>query len=203
KADWVLDALWYCSRDREGDPGTLVPIIKTAQSGKNKFQTGEGKNLFDFTYVGNAANLHLLAAGALLSASNSKEPIPEQMRVDGEVFFVTNNEPMPFWDFTRSIGTTAGYPVANDQIWVIPKWMGLMIATVGEWVTWATSLGMRRPAMTKEGIRLSCMTRIYRVEKGRKRLGYRPAVNLQEGMKRGVNWWLETQQEQASSKKEK
>lgn len=43
----------------EGDP-LLVPItVDKAKAGKMKFMIGDGKNLMDFTYVGNVALAHI------------------------------------------------------------------------------------------------------------------------------------------------
>lgn len=44
----------------EGDP-LLVPItVDKAKAGKMKFMIGDGKNLMDFTYVGNVALAHIM-----------------------------------------------------------------------------------------------------------------------------------------------
>ncbi|CAL8582394.1 hypothetical protein XPA_008060 [Xanthoria parietina] len=55
----------------EGDMNTLTKMIENAQAGKNKYQVGSGENLFDWTYVANAASAHLLASEALLTATSS------------------------------------------------------------------------------------------------------------------------------------
>jgi nucleoside-diphosphate-sugar epimerase len=45
----------------EGDP-LLVPIlVEKAKEGKMKYIIGDGKNLMDFTYVGNVAQAHIQA----------------------------------------------------------------------------------------------------------------------------------------------
>ncbi|KAI4126638.1 MAG: hypothetical protein LQ341_006860, partial [Variospora aurantia] len=114
----------------EGDTNTLQKIIENAQAGKNKFQVGSGENLFDWTYVANAASAHLLASEALLTAAASGQTTGPQ--VAGEAFFITNGEPMPFWDFVRAIGEAAGYPVKKEDVWVIPKSIGLAMALNAE-----------------------------------------------------------------------
>jgi len=173
----------------EGDPNTLRKMIENAQTGKNRFQIGSGKNLFDWTYVGNVARTHILAAEALLfrSSSVSGTTLP---RVDGEAFFITNGDPMPFWDFVRAIGDAAGFPVDRKDAWVIPQHVGLALAMLVEWIVWATSLGKQASTMTPGGIRYSCLTRTYRIDKARTRLGYNPTVDMNEGIRRGFDWWL-------------
>ena len=44
-------------------------MVKAARSSNAKFQLGPNDNLFDFTYVGNIAHAHLLAAVVLLATS--------------------------------------------------------------------------------------------------------------------------------------
>ena len=179
----------------EGDLVTLQKMIENAESGKNKFQIGSGENLFDWTYVGNAARAHLLAAEALLNEASSSHT--GSSSIAGEAFFITNDEPMPFWDFVRAIGEAAGFPVNKKDIWVIPRSVGLTMATIAEWIVWTMSLGKQKSTMTRGGIRYSCLTRTYRIEKAKARLGYKPAVTIREGIKRGVGWWLANRKEKA------
>ncbi|KAI4261643.1 MAG: hypothetical protein L6R42_003159 [Xanthoria sp. 1 TBL-2021] len=172
----------------EGDTNTLQKMIENAQSGKNKYQVGSGKNLFDWTYVANAASAHILASEALLTAASSAKTIGPQ--VAGEAFFITNGDPMPFWDFVRAIGEAAGYPVRKKDVWVIPKGLGLAMALIAEWFVWLLSFGKQTSTMNRAGIRYSCLTRTYTIEKARTRLGYNPKVDMKEGIRRGVDWWL-------------
>lgn len=173
----------------EGDLNTLQKMIENAEAGKNKYQIGSGDNLFDWTYVGNAARAHILAAEALLSASSPSST--SDLRVDGEAFFITNGDPMPFWDFVRAIGEEAGFPIDRKNIWVIPRSVGLGLAMIVEWMVWAISFGKQKSTMTRGGIRYSCLTRTYRIDKAKERLGYAPTVDIKEGIRRGVNWWME------------
>lgn len=46
----------------------LVPGLRSvAKLGQSKFQIGDNNNLFDWTYVGNVADAHVLAAQKLAS----------------------------------------------------------------------------------------------------------------------------------------
>ncbi|KAL8650811.1 MAG: hypothetical protein Q9210_003609 [Variospora velana] len=175
----------------EGDTNTLRKIIEHAQAGKNKFQVGSGENLFDWTYVANAASAHILASEALLTAAASAKTTGPQ--VAGEAFFITNGDPMPFWDFVRAVGEAAGYAVKKEDVWVIPKCLGLTMALVAEWFVWLLSFGKQNSTTNRAGIRYSCLTRTYSIEKARTRLGYNPKVDMKEGIRRGVDWWLSEQ----------
>ena len=183
----------------EGDLVTLQKMIENAESGKNRFQIGSGENLFDWTYVGNAARAHLLAAEALLKETASPSRINDSSSIAGEAFFITNGDPMPFWDFVRAIGEAAGFPVDKKDIWVIPRSVGLKMATIAEWIVWMMSFGKQKSTMTRGGIRYSCLTRTYRIEKAKTMLGYEPSVTIKEGIRRGVGWWLADRKEKEKS----
>ena len=164
----------------EDDPGSTKPMVEKAASGKFRYQMGDGKNLFDRIYMGNVVQGHIRAAQALSSASAA----PTEKRVDGEAFLITNDEPMSFWLFARAIGVAAGYPTPEESVRTIPKWLGLLIVALMEWTTWIWSLGQQDSTMNSGGLRFSIMERTYDIEKAKKRLGYKPTVDMAEGIKR-------------------
>jgi sterol-4alpha-carboxylate 3-dehydrogenase (decarboxylating) len=181
-----------------GDVQLLPPMLQVLRQGRTGFQLGPNTNLFDFTYVGNAAHAHLLAAAALLrTPRGATATIPlDSERVDGEAFFVTNGEPVYFWDFTRMVWKAGaarlhGIPETKvedkvpgpGKVWELSGEMALMLGTVLEWVMWL--LG-RKPSLTSQQARYSCRSRYFCIEKARRRLGYRPFVGLEEGIRRGV-----------------
>ncbi len=168
----------------EGDPTTVRPMVDSAASGKYKYQVGDGSNLFDWTYVENAAHAHILAACALLKAHRSSSPTSAGERVDGEAFFITNDEATPFWDFARSLGAAAGYPTKLEDIRAVPRIVGLMIAMIAEWMVWLTSLGRKQSSMTRMGIKYSTMTRTYPIDKAKKRLQYKSLVGMEEATRK-------------------
>ena len=55
----------------EDDLITVKPMVNAAAEVKYKYQVGNGRNLFDWTYVGNVAHAHVLAAQVLPRAFNS------------------------------------------------------------------------------------------------------------------------------------
>lgn len=168
----------------EGDPTAVRPMVDSAASGKYKYQVGDGSNLFDWTYVENAAHTHILAACALLKAHRSSSPTSAGERVDGEAFFITNDEATPFWDFARSLGAAKGYTTKLEDIRVVPRIVGLMIAMIAEWMVWLTSLGRKQSSMTRMGIKYSTMTRTYRIDKAKKRLQYKSLVGMGEATRK-------------------
>ena len=88
----------------------LSKLIAVAEKGRNKVQMGKGINVYDFVYVGNLADAHLLTARTLVTAYSCPPP-PASKRVNGKNFNIINNEQVNFWDFTRTIGARAGFSV--------------------------------------------------------------------------------------------
>ena len=106
----------------ENDPSSTKPLVEAARNGKFRFQMGDGRNLFDRTYIGNVVQAHIRAANALLSVHGSPgTSIPPDQRVDGEAFLITNDEPTPCWETSRAIGAAAGHPTPTEHVRIIPK----------------------------------------------------------------------------------
>ncbi|MCJ1362149.1 erg26, C-3 sterol dehydrogenase [Acarospora aff. strigata] len=182
----------------EGDALAIPNMLKAYANRQTKFQLGDNDNLFDFTYVGNVAHAHILAVLALLSTHTLPTTPLDHERVDGEAFFITNDSPVYFWDFPRMVWKVAGDGTEPKDVWVIQKDWGLAIASVLEWVFWM--LG-RTPNLTRKHVRYSCMTRYYNIDKAKRRLGYKPIVSLEEGVRRAVRWF-EGEEEGRRGKKE-
>ncbi|KIW07734.1 uncharacterized protein PV09_01664 [Verruconis gallopava] len=169
----------------EGDVQLLPPMVKAAKSGQSKFQLGSNDNLFDFTYVGNIAHAHLLAAvGLLATAKLNLSPLDTE-RIDGEAFFITNDSPVYLWDFAHSVYREAGATTGVDpnSVWHIGADFAITIAGLAEWALW---LFGKTPNLTRSRVRYSTLTRYYNISKAKERLGYAPIVGLEEGIKRGV-----------------
>lgn len=172
----------YGERDTQMIPGVLAVL----RAKKTNFQVGNNTNLYDSIYVGNATPAHILAAKAILR----NEP-----KVDGEAFFITDDNPVPFWDFQRKIWAAAGDKTPLTKIVVIPAWLVMCIATVVEYLYWICTLGQKLPpkTMRRSVLRYTVTNRTFCIKKAKERLGYKPVVNTDVGIKRGVKWALETQ----------
>jgi sterol-4alpha-carboxylate 3-dehydrogenase (decarboxylating) len=84
--------------------------------------------------------------------------------------------------------------VRQEDIFVIPKWVGMLLGFMSEWFVWLISGGKRSANMTVDGIRFSTMTRTLNIDKAKRRLRYQPKVSMQEGIERGVRWFMEEQE---------
>lgn len=76
----------YGERDTQLIPGALAVLREK----KTHFQLGDNTNLYDGIYVDNATSAHLMAAKALLR-DKASDP-----KVDGEAFFITDDNSMSF-----------------------------------------------------------------------------------------------------------
>ncbi|KAF5857501.1 hypothetical protein ETB97_005715 [Aspergillus alliaceus] len=139
---------------------------------------GMARNPYDFMYVGNLADAYLLAAHALLNAWGRPQPTDPSVWADGEVFNISNDDPWLFWDFQSAVLALTRNPIRPEDIVVIPKWVGLVIGFLGEWVVWAISGRTRTADMTREDIRFSTLIRTLDISKAKRVLGYCPAVGV-------------------------
>lgn len=167
---------------------TTVGLVENARNGKYKYQVGDNSNLVDWTYIENSARAFSLAAQALLIAheSDGNQPVEEANRVDGEAFLVSNDQPVRFWTFARQVGAAAGYGIDDKDVRVIPRWVAMTMAFVAEWSTWVLSLGRRKAAWTRFGIRYSTLNHFHCIDKAKQRLKYQPMIDLEEGIRRSV-----------------
>ncbi|KAL9134456.1 MAG: hypothetical protein Q9175_004358 [Cornicularia normoerica] len=179
----------YGDHDSQMIPGTLHAL----QEGRQRYQIGDNKNLFDSVSATNVARSHLLAAKALL-----RQPCDGNGKVGGEAFFITDGNPSPFWTFERQIWSAAGDRTTPEEVTVVPAWFMLNLASVIEWLYWAFTLGLKRPkVMRRQTMVYTCYPRTYSIEKARERLGYEPVDDRDEQIRKGVEWALRMQKEAA------
>ncbi|KAL0447506.1 UNVERIFIED_CONTAM: 3beta-hydroxysteroid-dehydrogenase/decarboxylase isoform 2 [Sesamum latifolium] len=178
-----------------GDKLLVPSLVAAARAGKSKFIIGNGKNMYDFTYVENVAHAHVCAERALASERTVAE------RAAGQAYFITNKEPIRFWDFMSLILEGLGYqgslplkhlysiPLFNfprPKI-KIPACVMMPIALMVELIYKILApYGMKVPQLTPSRIRLLSRSRTFDCSKAHDRLGYIPIVSLQEGLRRTI-----------------
>lgn len=110
------------------------------------------------------------------------------MQVAGQAFFITNGEPIYFWDYARSIfyrfDKHYGTEKYKKKPIVMGNTVGLVLAHGAEWWGWLTG---KQPAFTVYRVKLVCRHKWHNIEKARRVLGYEPIVDLDEGMQRTVD----------------
>ncbi|KAG9519406.1 NAD(P)-binding protein, partial [Aureobasidium melanogenum] len=169
----------------EDDSQLLPTVISQLQQNQQNYQIGHNNALYDFVYVGNVAEAHILAAQALVC--EAARGVEEGKQVSGESFFITNDDPQHFYDFMRKVWSASGYDVSKLKPKVIPTKMALGLGTVSDLATWAFTLGRKSPSsLSRESIEHLCLNRTHDISKARVRLGYTPTISVDEGIRRGV-----------------
>ena len=186
----LRQCLAYGERDNSFVPG-LIGV-------RTNVQLGDNTNLMDTVSVGNAAKAHLLAAAALL------DPNRAASRVDGEIFNITDGSPFPFWDLSRLIWRALGDFTPLENVTVIPVWLALGLATTVEWTLFIFTLGWKKPKTLNKLVVMHCVrTHTYNIDKARRVLGYNPIPDLENGVKRSVEWEMQKRQERKADSKRK
>ncbi|XP_042520340.1 3beta-hydroxysteroid-dehydrogenase/decarboxylase [Macadamia integrifolia] len=161
-----------------GDKLLVPSLVAAARAGKSKFIIGDGNNMYDFTYVENVVHAHICAEQALANEGVVAE------RASGQAYFVTNMEPIKFWEFMSLILEGLGYE--RPRIKIPASVMMPMAYIVEQTYKMFASYGMRVPQLTPSRVRLLSCSRTFNCSKAKDRLGYTPIVPLQEGLKRTI-----------------
>jgi nucleoside-diphosphate-sugar epimerase len=156
-----------------GDQRFLPALLKNAKAGRLRAQIGRGVWLSDYTYVTNMVDAVLLADEAL--AKDGPESIAA-----GSAYFITNGEPMPFWDFVRKVAARLGFPPIK---YTVPKSLVWGIAAIKEGIdTLKGGTLNAEDGLTRFAIRYMCTHHYFSIDKARRELGYNPAVTVDEGI---------------------
>nr|GEZ43242.1 3-beta hydroxysteroid-dehydrogenase/ decarboxylase-like isoform X1 [Tanacetum cinerariifolium] len=182
KANGMNGLLTCCIRPSRlygpGDKLFVPTLVAAARAGKSKFIIGNGKNMYDFTYVENVAHAHVCAERALASGGTVSK------RAAGEAYFITNMEPIRFWEFISLILAGLGYERPKTKV---PVFVMTLIAHLFELIyRLSAPYGMNVPHLTPSRIKLLTCNRTFSSWKANDRLGYRPLVPLQEGLRRTI-----------------
>lgn len=169
---WALLMMRFHS---PGDRQMITVTFRLFQEGKTHIQLGNNQNMADWTYVINVADAHVLAADKLSASPHSS--------VAGEIFIITNDEPWPFWDFHNGVWDRLdkyypGHRVKRKPI-IIPALFAMILGAISEFVAWLTG---RPTNFTRWNCIFSCRARWHSIEKAKKMLGYRPKVNMNDGI---------------------
>lgn len=162
----------------------LVPGLRTAaRLGQSKFQLGDNNNLFDWTYAGNVADAHVLAAQKIL------DPIGAQS-IGGETFFVTNDAPTYFWTLARTVWKADGHIDPYNIVLSRP-----VAIAAGYLSQFFSNLLKKEPGLTAFRAKITCATRYHDISKAKELLGYTPEVSLEDGIQHTLDWIHETHED--------
>ncbi|RCV44393.1 hypothetical protein SETIT_9G370200v2 [Setaria italica] len=176
-----------------GDKLLVPSLVAAARAGKSKYIIGDGNNYYDFTYVENVAYGHVCAEKTLSSEDGAKIAA-------GKTYFITNMEPIKFWEFMSLILEGLGYERPSVKI---PVSVMMPVAHVVEWTYKKfAKYGMKVPQLTPSRIRLLSCNRTFSCSRAKDQLGYEPLVSLKDGLKRTVESYphLQAQNQRSISK---
>ncbi|KAG4156694.1 hypothetical protein ERO13_D02G012200v2 [Gossypium hirsutum] len=154
----------------------FVPLLANlAKFSLAKFITGSGGNMSDFTYVENVAHAHICAAETMDSWVVS---------VAGKAFFITNLEPIMFWEFISLILEGLGY---QRPFIKVPTWMVSYVVILSQYIHDKLGYRMYKYSVSPHYIvQLASRNRTFDCSAAQKHLGYSLVVSLEDGIKSTV-----------------
>ncbi|KAI8372353.1 hypothetical protein EDC96DRAFT_542317 [Choanephora cucurbitarum] len=167
-----------------GDRQMIPGMLEVCQRGQHRFQIGNNQSLMDFTYVGNVAYAHVLAA--------EKLAVPDSGAA-GQAFNLTNGTPVPFWDFASRIWAVYGAYMPNNKKIVLSYNASMFIALISESILSIKQLfwdkSQLKEGMTRARIKQAMSSRYFNITKARTILGYEPQIGLDEGIQLSIAYY--------------
>jgi sterol-4alpha-carboxylate 3-dehydrogenase (decarboxylating) len=155
-----------------GDERFLPAILSRARSGRLKYAVGMQRKLSDFTYASNVADALLLADEKLVPGS----------AVGGSAYFITNGEPMGFWDFVGRVLERLRLPPIRGRV---PFPIAYAVAAAYEAVdTMRGGTLNSENGLSRFAIRYMCTHHYFSIARAQRDLGYVPAVSIADGIER-------------------
>jgi nucleoside-diphosphate-sugar epimerase len=154
-----------------GDNHLLPGIISKAANGGLR-RIGKCKNFVDVSYIDNVVAAHINAAKAIM----------ENPEVSGQVFFITNGEPVLLWDFIDMILQASGLDPVKKRI---PASIAIVISHMSQAFNRAfikDQESILTPFIVSELIR----SHWFNISRARKYLNYNPVISNFEGLRRMV-----------------
>lgn len=154
-----------------GDRRFLPAILAAAERGRLRVGIGRERKLSDFTYVGNLIDALLLADARLAADSR---------RVGGRSYFVTNGEPLPFFEFVGRMLAGLGLPPVRAYLpYRLAYGLGAVVEAIE--ALRGGELGAEH-GFSRFAVRYMCTHHYFSIERARHELSYRPRVSLDEGI---------------------
>jgi len=178
----------------EYDLLTVPTTVEKARAGKLKYILGDGKNMMDWTYAGNVAAAHLAAADVLGAKGVGS-------KAAGNAYFVTNDDPRPFWGFMGDLCDGLGYGRPRIHL---PVGVILFIAYIMQYIIIPLLSPIKRleTDFTPFRIIVASSNRTFSCARAKNDLGYRPTVDMDEALKRTLKHFAHLRAD-ASLKKKK
>lgn len=158
-----------------GDNRFIPTIVQKAREGKLSRAIGNRDKLSDFTYISNLVDAVVAAEERMVPGSLAC----------GQAYFITNGEPMAFFDFVEKLLVEIGYPPIRGRI---PYWLAYGIAALAEAVdTLKGGTLNSEDGLSRFSVKYMVTHHYFSIEKAKRDLQWRPAVSLAEGIRRTVD----------------
>jgi len=152
-----------------GDNHIMPRLFDRARKGRLRLIGDAGKKV-DAVYIDNAVQAHLCAYDSLQKGSP----------IDGKVYFVTNDEPMPLEDIINSLLQSAGLPQVTKRISA-----GAAYSLGATLEIFYRLLRLKNePPLTRFAVKQMSTAHWYNTRAAHEELGYRPQVSMKEGFQR-------------------
>jgi nucleoside-diphosphate-sugar epimerase len=142
---------------------------------------GNGKNLIDTIYIDDAARAHLLAA----------DKLDENPKLSGNIYFISQGEPVPLWGMINNFLKAAGYPAVKRSV---PKRIAWLIGAVFELIYKIFHINSE-PYITRYISNILSTSHWFDISAAKRDLGYKPTVSMEEGLHRLEVWLKENSDE--------
>jgi nucleoside-diphosphate-sugar epimerase len=153
---------------------TFLPRIEALARRNQLVLVGDGRQQVSLSYVDNVVDALLLAA--------------ERDGAGGEAFFIVDREPVEMRRFIESLCRAMGAPGPKGSV---PYGLAFAAGTVIEAI-WKLLRKETPPPISRYGVSVTGRNLVFKWEKARRLLGYTPAVDFEEGIRRIAAWRDET-----------
>jgi sterol-4alpha-carboxylate 3-dehydrogenase (decarboxylating) len=154
-----------------GDKYHLPNVIKNAKSGIN-IRLGNGKAKFSHIFSGNAAHAHILAA----------EHLTPDAPAAGGIYFITDHDPVNFFDFMQPFLEQLGIPIPRRSIPTVPANM----------LGWCVEKFSAKSNFNTFTVYCVCVDHTFVHDKATQDFGYQPIFTTEEAFSITLEW-LKTQ----------
>ncbi|MEN8211294.1 MAG: NAD-dependent epimerase/dehydratase family protein [Thermodesulfobacteriota bacterium] len=155
-----------------GDNHLVPRLIKRATKLK---KIGPKDCLIDTIYIENAADVHVLAS----------EKLEENHSLSGNIYFVSQDEPIAPWDMVDAVLGAAGLPPVKGHVSTKTAYIA---GAVFEFIYKLFNLKTDPPITRFVAIELGT-SHWFNIAKAKQDLGYNPKVSIKEGLKRLEQWF--------------
>jgi nucleoside-diphosphate-sugar epimerase len=154
-----------------GDNQILTRLVARAKKLK---QIGDGKNLIDVTYIDDAADAHILAAGKL----------QENPDLSGNIYFISQGEPVLAWYMINEFLKAAGCSPVKKSV---PFRVAWITGAVLELIYKIFHLS-QEPYITRFLAETASQSNWFKIDAAARDLGYAPQISTEEGLRRLEKW---------------